>query len=294
MNLKDGEMHAVAGIVAAAVTAALCIGAYLWEPTEVCDDTEQRDEDLDELANCADPDCAGHCACTGVCPPDPSLKDKYLTIDAQLAFKAEEPVKEKKQPQKEFKEKEQKIDPEGVSRDDQKAPVTRACKVDADCSAKEQCIKNVCERRKNDQTAETDPLGKIPDRTNVDNLPTSDDPTPKVGAFDGSKFGRGPINKGDKWFGQLKADLEESFQPPEIARTGATTPDGCVRIEPDGKISDTKFRRKSDDDLQPLAEKALADLQRKRNDKPDPVPTHLLQDLTTGWICFNFTAEGAK
>lgn len=281
MNLKDGELHAIALIVAVGITAGLTAGVYLLQdhkPDEICDDVGMVDEDGDGDANCADLDCAELPKC---------LEDSNL-IEASIAYKKE---KQPKQPQKQFKEKEQEVKPEGISRDETAKVDDKSCKVDRDCGPKEECINSVCQRRTQEQTADTDPLGKVPDRRTDDDLPSSDQATEQVGSFDGEKYGVGDVTKGDPYFARLRNDLD--FQPPELAKVTGE-PVGCIRIERDGKISDTKFKTTSDGDLQPIAEKALQDLQAKRSRNPEEVPTHLLKELTTKWICFKFTAKAPE
>lgn len=286
---QDRRMHLIAAIVAMSLTAALSI--YLLQPLqELCNDPETKDEDSDGFANCADSDCADHCACLGTCPV--ALPDmKETLVEASLAFKAETPVEKQKQPQKEFQEKEQQIDPDAVARDDKNIDKQKSCTRDADCDPKDECIKKVCVRRKN-TTADTDPLGKVPDRTNVDDLPTNNTPTPQVGAFDGSKHGRGPVNKGDPYFVGLKRDLLDEFKVNNL--TEGAPAEGCIHMTADGKITETKLRVRNNDTVTSLAEDALKALQRRRNEKPEPVPTHLLEALTTQWICFKFTATDAE
>lgn len=285
---QDRSMHIVAAIVSAAFSAALA--TYLLRgPYEVCNDPDLVDEDSDGFANCADSDCATSCACTGACPVAiPEMKE--VLVEATLAFKAETPVEKEKQPQKDFKEKEKQIAPDAIARDDKEIVKPKSCTRDADCEPDHECIKQVCVRRKN-TTTETDPLGKVPDRTNVDDLPTNTNPTPQVGAFDGSKHGRGPVNKGDPFFIGLKRDLLDEFKVNNL--TEGAPAEGCIHITADGKITETKMRVRQDDTVTSLAEDALKALQRKRNDKPEPVPTHLLEALTTQWTCFKFTATDA-
>ena len=112
-----------------------------------------------------------------------------------------------------------------------------------------------------------------------------------IGAFDGSEFGVGDVTKGDPYFQRLVIDL--AWAAPELAKSGADAPIGCVHITADGKIPDTKFKDKGDDDIAVLAEAALSELKKKRNKDPEEVPTHLLKVLTTKWVCFKFTAKSS-
>jgi hypothetical protein len=80
-----------------------------------------------------------------------------------------------------------------------------------------------------------------------------------------------------------------NFQFPTIAKA-SSIPVGCIRIQPDGKIVDTKFDQKGDDDLQTAAEAAMNELVKARRANPEPVPTHLLS-ITTRWLCFKFSVQ---
>ena len=79
------------------------------------------------------------------------------------------------------------------------------------------------------------------------------------------------------------------FNPPEISK-GDSVPIGCILLTPEGKITDTKFKLKTDDDLQTAAEAALAQLVKARNEHPIEVPTQLLQ-LTAHYLCFHFRVK---
>ncbi len=122
--------------------------------------------------------------------------------------------------------------------------------------------------------------------------PTDDDngpPThPAVGDWNGAVNGDSAVSKGDPYIGKLKADMAYSIS--EISSCGDIAPVGCIRLATDGKIIDTKFKTRSNDDCQTAADAAVARLKKLRDDKPEEVPTHLLQ-LTQNGICFKFTVK---
>jgi len=191
------------------------------------------------------------------------------SIEASLAYKKPNAPK---QPQKQKQAPNPEVKPDGVSRDETK-------KVDD---------------KKPDPKDEkpskvVDPLAKF-HRPQDDDTDTGA-PTESIGAFDGSQFGIGDVTKGDPYFQRLVVDL--AWAAPELARSGAEAPVGCVRITADGKIPETTFKVKGDDDIATLAETALSDLKKKRTKDPEEVPTHLLKALTTKWVCFKFTAKSS-
>lgn len=188
------------------------------------------------------------------------------SIEAALAYKKPNAPK---QPQKQRQAPSPEVKPQGVSRDEHK-------KVD-DTKPKAE-----------DKPAKiTDPLAQF--RRTQDDDADVGDPTQAIGAFDGSEFGMGDETKGDPYFQRLVVDL--AWTSPELAKAGATPPVGCIQLTKDGKIPQITFEKEGDGDLQPLAEAALKGLKKKRNDDPEPVPTHLLRQLTTRWVCFKFSVQ---
>ncbi|MCX5746826.1 MAG: hypothetical protein NT062_30505 [Proteobacteria bacterium] len=193
--------------------------------------------------------------------------EDMVVIEASLAMRKN--PKKPQQPQKQFKAPDDTKKPDGVSRDENKKP-----------------------DKKPDDEKDKKPDVKEPDLDiSKYKRPDSDDPTGKVTEpFNPNAsvdVGRDAETKGDPYFGKLKNDM--NYQPPEIAK-GDSNPIGCIRLEPDGKISDTKFKQTTDDDLQIAAETALKQLVKARNDKPEEVPAHLLQ-YTSRWICFQFSVK---
>ena len=193
----------------------------------------------------------------------PQLKDMQV-IEASIAYKKSP----NKQPQKQTQPTPTIDKPEGVSRDENKKPPEQK------------------KEEKKPEQAKVDPnnpFGKFTRPTDDDGKPT----TQPLGDFNGSEKGFAPESKGDPFFGRLRADM--NFQFPEIAKA-SSIPVGCIRIQPDGKIVDTKFDQKGDDDLQTAAEAAMNELVKARRANPEPVPTHLLS-ITTRWLCFKFSVQ---
>jgi type IV secretory pathway VirB10-like protein len=193
-------------------------------------------------------------------------------IEASLAYKKPNAPK---QPQKQKAPPPPEVKPEGVSHDENKKPD---------------------ETKKPDEKKDKPPDKPIKDplkqfqRQDPDQEPG--DTTPQIGSFDGSQFGIGDVTKGDPYFQRLVVDL--AWSSPELAKSGAAAPVGCIHINADGKIPEFKFQVKGDDDIATLAETALRELKQKRNDKPEEVPTHLLKQLTTRWVCFKFTVKSSE
>ena len=198
------------------------------------------------------------------------ILDNMESIEASLAYKKPNAPK---QPQKQKRAPDPVVKPEGVSHDENKP-------VDA----------NKPDKPDHKPSKDVDPLAKFhrPEDNDNDVGKTTD----TVGAFDGSEFGIGDVTKGDPYFQRLVVDL--GWQSPELAKGSGQPPIGCIHITADGKITDTKFKEKSDDDIATLAEGALKSLQKKRNDHPEEVPTHLLKQLTTRWVCFKFTIKSSE
>lgn len=192
----------------------------------------------------------------------PQLKEMQV-IEASIAYKKSP----NKQPQKQTQPTPTIDKPEGVSRDENKKPPDK-------------------KEEKKPEQAKVDPnnpFGKFTRPSDDDGKPT----TQPLGDFNGSEKGFAPESKGDPFFGRLRADM--NFQFPDIAKA-SSIPVGCIRIQPDGKIVDTKFDQKGDDDLQTAAEAAMNELVKARRANPEPVPTHLLS-ITTRWLCFKFSVQ---
>lgn len=202
---------------------------------------------------------------------DGPVLDNMESIEASLAYKKPNAPK---QPQKQKRAPVPETQPEGISHDENKKP-----------DPKEPDKKDP--PKKADKVPDIDKfLGKHGDPD--DEVGKTDD---QVGAFDGSQFGIGDVTKGDPYFQRLVVDL--AWEAPELAKS-TSPPIGCIHLNSDGKIAETKFKEKSDDDVATLAEAALKALQQKRNANPEEVPTHLLKQLTTRWVCFKFTVKSSE
>jgi hypothetical protein len=188
-----------------------------------------------------------------------------VPIEASLAMKKTKAV----QPQKQFKPPEP-TKQETVSHDADKKPDEP--------------------KKKDDPKKPTD--DKPVDITKFKHA-TDDDDAPvgkavvQIGDLNGSEFGDSATSIGDPYFGRLRADMH--FNPPEIAK-GDSVPIGCILLQADGKIADSRFKESTGDDLQTAAEAAIKQLVKTRNENPIEVPTHLLK-YTTHYLCFHFTIK---
>ncbi len=182
-------------------------------------------------------------------------------IDAALAEKAPAQVV---QPQKKFRAPDP-VKPEGVSRDENAKPVDQPKddpKDDVDVDA-------VLNRNRDDD----------------DDLDVGPTTQPVVGAFDGSEDGWGDETRGDPYLGALKSELLRGWEFPEIL-SEVGTPIGCIHLEPDGTIPEFVLRERSGNaELDDSVERALKELQKKREKDPKPVPAHLVPK-TRKWICY--------
>lgn len=222
-----------------------------------------------------------------VAGPDINLAEME-SIEAELAMKSEEP---EKQPQKEKRAPDPVVD-ETIGGD--ATAKAETCKTDADCAAGKVCKQALCVKK--DKPNPDDPL---PDLTKFEHKPDDDlavgEPTPvKLGSFDGSEFGWAPTTKGDPFYVALIRDLRANWEYPTLS-SDEGVPVGCLRIELDGKISDTNFKEKSGNaELDDSVERAMAALSKLRNDNPIEVPTHLLsQGVTTKWLCIRFKPKAS-
>jgi hypothetical protein len=266
MALNDSSMHVVAAIGACVLSAALAIPTVWWTRAASTNDDDSADD------------------------------SKHLVIRASLAMLKSS---KKKQPQKKFQQAVKEAKPQGVSHDENKVAPKQCCTSQADCNAAklalgtscadgQECKNNMCVRPKRDKRP-TSPDGPvtIPDRTAGLDDPVGD-PTPNTeGSFDGSKHGLAKVNSGDPWFARLSNDFFSFLEFPKLEAASAAEP--CVQITADGKIADTEFRsnkRSDNEGLNAEITKALKKLKDKRNRQPEPVPTHLLRDVTTQWTCF--------
>jgi hypothetical protein len=194
----------------------------------------------------------------------PPLSDMTV-IEASLAYKKNT---EKKQPQKVQAPKPVTETPTGVSHEDQKAPVDRP---DAGV-AKEQSFEDIAKKFQ-DQREEED---------------TEEGETVKEGGdFNGSEHGFADVSSGDPWLQELAADVMNAWKLPSLEK-GEGDAEGCVHLEPSGRIKDMEIPRKSgNSNIDRSVQLALRDVQKLRDDGAKPVPSHLMSQ-TTKWTCFKF------
>lgn len=199
----------------------------------------------------------------------PPLEDMEA-IEASIAVRK----KPAKQPQKKFQAPTPEEKPVGVSRDENKPPEPPKPPEDKKPPPKE-----------NKDKLPVDPLDKF--RRPVDDEPVGK-PTDDVGEFNDNERGFADETKGDPFFQRLARDVNENWSIPTIvSTTGAAV--GCVRIEQDGKISAVKVDPPSgDSSLDTSVEQAMKAIKKIRSGNPEQVPTHLLKQATTKWICFKF------
>lgn len=261
MSLKDGEIHMVSLFGTGLLTVALFV-PVLW---------------FTEAAQAE----------------KPPLRDREV-IEATLAYS--------KQPQKQPQKKIENPDvekPVGVSHDEKKQPATCGNHIkedgedcdDGNTKNGDGCSSTCHDENKvaKKQEDTKNPFDKF--KHTQDDDSQKGKPTVDPGQFNGDERGFAPTNTGDPWFARLHRDM--NFNPPEIAK-GTSVPVGCVHITADGKIPEFTFDppngQKGDDDIQTAADSALRELKKARNEKPEPVPTHLL-GITTKWLCFKFTVK---
>lgn len=236
--MKDGDIQTISIISTAVLTAALSIG--VWKGSE--------------WGNA-----------------EASVKNPYEDMEVIDASLAELPKKPQQQPQKKFRAPDPEVKPLGVSRDENRQPVTKP----EEPPPKKDTAPDLGQFRRTNED-EDQPLGKPEEQP--------------VGAFDGSEFGFGDETRGDPYLGALKADLLRSWEYPEIL-SDVGTPVGCIHIEPDGKIEEWELREKSgNSELDDSVERALTGLQKLRNKDPRPVPAHLIPK-TRKWICWRMKVK---
>ncbi len=191
-------------------------------------------------------------------------------IEATLAYKKPNTPK---QPQKQFQAPPPEEKQPGLSFDDQKKPDDKK----PDDKKPKATEPTPDDYKKYKRTDDDGPVGK----------PTDED----VGAFDGSEHGFADVSKGDPYFQKLVGDLLAGWEYPKILADSGE-PVGCLHLDAAGKIVETKFKEKSgSSELDDSVERALASVKKARNETPIPVPTHLLRQATTQWVCFKFKVK---
>jgi outer membrane biosynthesis protein TonB len=221
--------------------------------------------------------------------PDIDLS-QMESIEAELAMKSEtaprQPQKEKRAPDPIIEEK--------IGGDAQAKAET--CKADADCTAGQICKNGQCVKDpKSKAKPEDDPIDLSKFKHNTDDDAEVGEQKPvQLGSFDGSEYGWAPTNKGDPFYVDFIRDLRAVWEYPEIA-SDEGEPAGCFHLEPDGKISAIEFKTPSGNpELDDSVQRAMAAVQKQRNDNPVAVPTHLLQQgVTTRWLCIRFKPKAS-
>jgi hypothetical protein len=212
---------------------------------------------------------------------------KFEVIEADLAMKSEEAPKT---PQKPTRTPDPKVD-EAVGGDPNAKPDT--CAKDSDCAPGKVCKNELCVRKDTKHPDDPPDLSQFHHNTD-DEADTGDTKIYKPGAFDGDEQGWAPTTRGDKFYIELNKDLRAGWEYPEIL-SDEGFPAGCVHLQPDGKIPEVKMMEKSGNvELDDSVERALAALQKLRNQDPVEVPTHLLQTgVTEKWLCFRFKPKAS-
>jgi TonB C terminal len=184
----------------------------------------------------------------------PNPYDNMVVIDAALAEKSSA---QEKQPQKDFRAPPPPEKPEGVSRDEKAPPVVKPDKPPPDPTIDPNAVLN--KNRSKDDDDEL-PVGK---------------PKIEIGRIDGSEVGFGDKTFGDPYLGALKSGFMRVWEYPEIL-SDVGTPIGCIRLEEDGSIKETKLLQSSDNpELDDSVERALTEFQKKNNKEPKLLPDHL-------------------
>jgi len=265
-------MHVVAAIGAVVLTALLGVPAVLWAST-----TSSGISDDDDAKN-------------------------KVVIEASLAARKTP----KKQPQKQFTAPTEPDKVAGISRDENKPVNPQCCVSEADCTKASlpfpttcpddgRCESNRCKPKKTDTPDPKDKVAVVPpDRTGGLDEPKGTPTDSTFGQFDGSKKGRAAVSSGDPWLRELANDFVTHVDFPSIEEASAAL--GCLRIEKDGTITDTTLNpptgtRSNNDGLNAKIETAFKKLTEDRKQKPQPVPTHLLEQVVTKWTCIPIDAQ---
>ena len=276
MSIRDSEMHLVAAIGACVLTAVLSVPAVIWASNTSSDTSEDDDS------------------------------NNKVVIEASLAARKTP----KKQPQKEFKPPPPPDKPTGISRDEFKDPKAQCCVNEADCNKvglpfpttcpdDGRCESNRCKPKKKDKPDKEDKPVTSPDTGPVT---SPDSPVGKptdstIGQFDGSKKGRAATNSGHPWLRELANDFVTHVDFPALEEASAAL--ACLRIEKDGKITDSTLnpptgKRSDNEGLNGKIESAFKKLKDDRDQKPQPVPTELLEQVVTKWTCIPIDAQSKQ
>ena len=205
------------------------------------------------------------------CGGAPSEAGPDLTKLEAIEVSVARPAKPAHQPQKQHREAVHQAD-QGVAHDDKKQPPPDKKKKPDD------------KQQKPDDNKD-EPTAKIDDTDEPVGKPTTD-----IGQFNPNKFGNADVDKGDPYLRDIVKDVLAGWEFPKILdATGVPT--GCVHLDADGKVVDTKFKQKSGNaELDDSVDRALDAFKKARNQDPKPVPPRLM-DITTEWVCFDFKLQ---
>jgi hypothetical protein len=212
----------------------------------------------------------------------------------------------KKQPQKQFRQPDEPDKVAGVSRDDKKLVENQCCTDEADCNKvglalgttcpeNSSCENHRCVKKRDKKNPDDkDPVAAIPDRKGNLDDPKGKPTDSTVGEFDGSKKGTARKSSGDPWLRELVNDFMTFVDFPSIETASAA--EVCLQILADGNIKELSLtppngRRSDNDGLNGKIEAAFKKLQEQRKQKPQAVPTHLLEQVVTKWVCIPIDAQ---
>jgi hypothetical protein len=146
-------------------------------------------------------------------------------------------------------------------------------------------------------TLDAGPADPAPATAIADARPSTSEPAgrasePEVGQFATAEQGWATESKGDPFLTALSAELVNAWQPPATS-PASTKATGCVQLTVDGPIAQTKMETRSGDAaFDAAATRALEQLRASRAARPVPVPTHLIETVTTRWLCFRMHQPG--
>jgi type IV secretory pathway VirB10-like protein len=189
---------------------------------------------------------------------------KMIAIEASIAKK----TSPQKQPEKQFRAPEPDPPKQGVAKDPDKLPPPKKDKPPPP--------------KKN--TNDPKPI-KPPDRTGDLDAPVGPVKDP-VGPPSDNKRGFASVTKGDPFFQNLAADINENFEYPRALETKQLA-NGCFYFNLDGTVAGWKLLPKSGDEtLDDAVERTLKKVEKIRKTNPVAVPQHLQEQATTSWTCF--------
>ena len=207
------------------------------------------------------------------CRPDED--DRFagaVTIEAALAFKNVDP--KNKQPVK-VKKKKYKPTERGVSRDPDAKPRDKTKDPKHKVAVEDDEIDFDAVREKN--------RSQDPDLSSA-----GVDEKPKEGSASGSEWGTEKEAKGHPYAGELRGRIHSVWEVPALEKEGGTAL-GCVRLNPEGKIIDSKLKKRSKNSN--LNRSVTLALKKGTKDGKSRLPKDMLELLTVKGICFRFELE---